>query len=136
MCFRYSFWYLRLTQSWSGIIHLADRVKIGSQLRLRAGFCMSLWALLFVAGCGGGGGGISTNYPQQPSTIPFLSVARIGDDEIGNQNGVAQVQADYAIENGFQGQNVTIGILDTGIDSTHSELQGKVTDGGGLGLWR
>ena len=27
MCFRYSFWYLRLTQSWSGIIHLADRVK-------------------------------------------------------------------------------------------------------------
>ena len=130
MCFRYSFWYLRLTQSWSGIIHLADRVKIGFQLRLRAGFCMSLWALLFVTGCGGGGGGISTNYPQQPSTIPFLSVARIGDDEIGNQNGVAQVQADYAIENGFQGQNVTIGILDKGIDSTHSELQGKVTDGG------
>ena len=36
----------------------------------------------------------------------------------------------YAIKNGFQGQNVTIGILDTGIDSTHSELQGKVTDGG------
>ena len=92
MCFRYSFWYFRLTQSWSGIIHLANRAKIGFQLRLRAGFCVSLLALLFFTGCGGGG--ISNNYPQQPSTIPFLSVARIGDDEIGNQNGVAQVQAD------------------------------------------
>ena len=34
----------------------------------------------------------------------------------------------------FKDKIVTIGILDTGIDSTHSELQGKVTDGGGTGL--
>ena len=101
MCFRYGFWNLTLTYSWVSIIHLADQVQIGFQLLFRASFCKSLLALLIVTACGGVGSGISNNYRQQPGNVPFLSSARIGDGEIGNQNGVDHVQAKYAIELGL-----------------------------------
>ena len=64
MFFRHGFGNLRLTQSWVSIIHLVDRLKIGFQLLFRASFCKSLLALLLVTACGGGGSGISNNYPQ------------------------------------------------------------------------
>ena len=76
-------------------------MKIGFQLLFRASFCKLLLALLIVTACGGVGSGISNNYRQQPGNVPFLSSARIGDDEIGNQNGVAQMQTNYAIELGL-----------------------------------
>ena len=101
MFFRHGFGNLRLTQSWVSIIHLVDRLKIGFQLLFRASFCKSLLALLLVTACGGGGSGISNNYRQQPGNVPFLSSARVGDGEIGNQNGVANMQAKYAIELGL-----------------------------------
>ncbi|MDC0462445.1 S8 family serine peptidase [Alphaproteobacteria bacterium] len=51
-------------------------------------------------------------------------------NEISNQQGVTQVNADYTIQNGYHGENITIGIVDTGIDESHAELEGKVRDGG------
>lgn len=39
---------------------------------------------------------------------------------------IHQINGDSLISQGYKGQNITIAVIDTGIDSTHPDLQGKI----------
>ena len=89
-----------------------------------------LLSLLFVncSGGGGGGGGSSTtkyNYSETASDHKTT--------EYNNQYGLASIKAaeGYAALGGYtDGGPIKVAVLDTGIDSDHSQLDGQIASGG------
>ena len=92
-----------------------------------------LFALFFLLSCGGGGGGASapspviSQTPTPPSTPPTLSYDELkaqyeGYYEYQGQWGLDVVNASAAYARGATGLGITIGITDSGLDDTHTEI--------------
>jgi len=93
-----------------------------------------LFTLLILISCGGGGGGggtqnapIVSQTPTPPVVAPTLSYDELkkqyeGYYEYQNQWGLDLVNASAAYARGATGLGVTIGITDSGLDNTHTEI--------------
>ena len=77
------------------------------------------------------------NPPRNPSTRPDLVVPAPrppnGRDyrtvEFNNNYGLSRIKADAAYQRGYFGQNVTVGVVDSGVRTTHTELDRNVVTG-------
>ena len=86
-----------------------------------------VWLALGLSACGGGGGGNTKPTPPPPpppSTPPPPSSSTVPQPPIDAQ--ITLTHADAAHAAGFTGAGVTIGIVDTGVTSTHPALVGRV----------
>ena len=118
--------------------------------RFRA-VCLLL-SVVGLAACGSSGG---TQQPPAPPTItppspggpdplsfpdePGLSAAQEDERasfaeslEFQNQWSLSAIGADYAYARGYTGAGVTVGIIDTGADPSHSALAGKLHASSGV----
>lgn len=79
--------------------------------------------------------GISGIYPNRrippPQVVEHQRVAREVSEGRPHAWGIEKINA-LAVwgAHGVRGRGVTVGILDTGVDTTHSDLQGKLKEGG------
>ena len=99
-----------------------------------------LFTLFILLSCGGGGGGSSQNAPivsqtpTPPVAPPALSYEELKTQyeayyEYQNQWGLDLINASAAYARGATGLAVTIGITDSGLDNTHSEISaGRLSD--------
>ncbi|MDC1415089.1 S8 family serine peptidase [Gammaproteobacteria bacterium] len=92
-----------------------------------------LFTLFFMLSCGGGGGGgsaptpVISQTPTPPVAPPTLSYDELkaqyeGYYEYQNQWGLDTVNASAAYARGATGLGITIGITDSGLDNTHTEI--------------
>ena len=83
-------------------------------------FCVfSIMPIFFFSACisgGGGGGGGGANFGNAAS-------------EYAAQSGLGYVAASAALDAGYSGRDIRIGIADSGIDGQHSEFVGRVHAG-------
>ena len=91
-------------------------------------------SLLIIIGCGGGGGGSSNvnnasavSVPPTPPPTPTQSFDELkaefeGHYEYSNHWGLSTINAAAAYARGATGKNITIGITDSGLDDSHSEI--------------
>lgn len=82
-------------------------------------FCSSLG----LAACGGGGGGSSLNVSSS-----YTSVACTGSEDTC-QAGLSVHNVSSLNAAGYTGDGVKVSVVDTGIDSTHPEFDGKTING-------
>ena len=104
-----------------------------------------LVSTLVVAACGSSGGTqqppppvVTPPEPQRPDPSSFpddpgLTGAQesqrttIGNTpEFRGQWSLSEIKADYAYARGYTGEGVTVGIIDTGLDSGHDAFEGKL----------
>ena len=92
-----------------------------------------LFTLFFLLSCGGGGGGgsapspVISQTPTPPVAPPTLSYDELkaqyeGYYEYQGQWGLDVVNASAAYARGATGLGITIGITDSGLDNTHTEI--------------
>jgi hypothetical protein len=92
-----------------------------------------LFTLIFMLSCGGGGGGgsapapVISQTPTPPVAPPSLSYEELksqyeGYYEYQGQWGLDVVNASAAYARGATGLGITIGITDSGLDNTHTEI--------------
>ncbi|MDA9020817.1 S8 family serine peptidase [Gammaproteobacteria bacterium] len=92
-----------------------------------------LFTLFFMLSCGGGGGGgsapapVISQTPTPPVAPPTLSYDELkaqyeGYYEYQGQWGLDVVNASAAYARGATGLGITIGITDSGLDNTHTEI--------------
>lgn len=125
-----------------------------SEQTLRNWLGSAAFAALLLSGCGGGGGTNSTPVPPPapspsptpnpspaptPTPTPTPSSAFTGTSEYLRSSGSAQHGAVTAWSAGYSGQGVTIGIVDSGIDTDNPEFAGRLSPAsvdliGGRGL--
>ena len=79
------------------------------------------------AGGGGGGGGGGTPLPPAP---PPPSPGDFETAEYDAQAGLALINASDAYARGLTGAAIIIGLLDSGLDVTHPEFEGRIAPGG------
>ncbi len=90
-------------------------------------FFLFLIILPFIISCsGGGGGGSSADCGTICSEGGYLN-------EYNNQEGLALIGAVTANAAGYTGNGVKVAVVDSGIDSSHVEFQGKSIGGGSYG---
>ena len=95
---------------------------------------------LILVSCGGGGGSsggspgsLADNPNNDPATLPTnptpptqtfdqLKTQYENNYEYSNQWGLATINASAAYARGATGSGITIGITDSGLDSTHDEI--------------
>jgi len=115
-----------------------------SERTLRDWLGSAALAALLLSGCGGGGGTNSTPAPPPapspsptstptptpspaPTPTPIPSSAFTGTSEYLRSSGPAQHGAVTAWSAGYSGQGVTIGIVDSGIDTDNPEFAGRLS---------
>ena len=92
-----------------------------------------LFTLFFILSCGGGGGGgsapapVISQTPTPPVAPPTLSYEELkaqyeGYYEYQGQWGLDVVNASAAYARGATGLGITIGITDSGLDNSHTEI--------------
>lgn len=104
-------------------------------MRHRFGASTALVTLVLLAGCGGGGGTNSTPNPTPtptplatPTPTPTPTPAAVFDTaEYRQSDGPSFHNAITAWQRGATGQGVTIGIVDSGIDTTNPEFVGRIS---------
>ncbi|MFA7440259.1 MAG: S8 family peptidase [Sphingomonadaceae bacterium] len=94
---------------------------------------MVMTAALLLAACGGGGGGGSSARPAPPSSAipppaPPEPTPRTNFDteEYRRSGAAAATGALAAWTKGIEGKGVTVGIIDTGIDTASPEFSGRI----------
>ena len=109
-------------------------------------------AAAIAAGCGGGGGGgaAGPTGPVVPPIVPPVNSKPVNcgaatcdalanqhrTDEFNNQYGLGNINAHYAYAYGetqtgrpFSGRGVTVAVVDSGVDRSHSEFAGRILPG-------
>ena len=103
-------------------------------------------ALVSACGGGGGGGGGSAGGPVAPPIAPqpvncgATTCANLANQqrtgEFNNQYGLGNINAHYAYAYGqhqtgspFSGRGVTVAVVDSGVDRSHSEFSGRILPG-------
>ena len=89
-------------------------------------------SLVIIIGCGGGGSSNGNNasavsVPPTPPPTPTQSFDELkaefeGHYEYSNHWGLSTINAAAAYARGATGKNITIGITDSGLDDSHSEI--------------
>ncbi|MFN3389896.1 MAG: S8 family serine peptidase, partial [Allosphingosinicella sp.] len=113
----------------------------------RATLALSVgWSALALAGCGGGGSRpqpapppppvaapapapTATPTPPPPPPPPTTTATNFNDAEYRRSNGATSSGAISAWDRGATGGNVTIGVVDSGINPNLSDFAGKVHSG-------
>ncbi|WP_281179990.1 S8 family peptidase [Croceicoccus bisphenolivorans] len=100
---------------------------------------ISTVSFLALAACGGGGSGggvISTPAPTPapsptpapaPAPSPTPTATNFNTQEYRDSDGKAQHNAIYAWQEGYSGDGVAIGIVDTGIDVDNPQFAGRIS---------
>lgn len=116
-------------------------MKTGYRLGPKGPMIVALASLALVAGCGGGGGSVGNTPPPAPSPVPTPSptptptpapaptptpTSSFQTSEFNRSTGPSQHGAVTAWSAGFNGQGVTIGIIDSGIDQSSPEFAGRI----------
>ena len=87
---------------------------------------LALAFALALAGCGTG----ATVRPVDGTPDPETEERRRGEyarhEEFRNQHGLARIKAHYAYARGATGEEVTLGIVDSGVDPDHLKFKGKL----------
>ena len=60
----------------------------------------------------------------------FAGPARYETKEYKRTYGLSRIKASHAYTRGYNGSKVTVAVLDSGIDSDHSEFKGQIASGG------
>ncbi len=95
--------------------------------------------VLALAACGGGKSKSSPSPPVPPKASATVEVhlppvpagwqtnrkVWAASSEFQGQAGLATIHADYAYAKAITGQGITIGFIDTGLNTSHSEFSGK-----------
>ena len=131
-------------------IAMAGRISHRSSMRRQWRTTWMAAGTILLASCGGGGGGgagigapppgpAPTPTPTTPVSPPppppaitaFEQVAvpsQFNTREFRNSDGPAQHNAHAAWQDGFTGQDVTVAVIDTGIDVDSPEFAGRLSD--------
>ena len=78
---------------------------------------------------------INSPAPPSPEPDPVIPAPRPPDgrnyrtNEFRSNYGLSPIQAEAAYQRGYFGQNVVVGVVDTGVRTTHTELDGNVVSG-------
>ncbi|MBE8158416.1 MAG: S8 family serine peptidase, partial [Betaproteobacteria bacterium] len=73
--------------------------------------------------------------PITPPAAPVIPLPPPSDgnnyrsSEFGRNYGLGNINADAAYQRGYFGQNVVVGVVDTGVRTTHRELNGNIVAG-------
>ena len=104
-------------------------------------------AVALVSACGGGGGGggsaggtVAPPIAPQPVNCGATTCADLANQqrtgEFNNQYGLGNINAHYAYAYGqhqtgspFSGRGVTVAVVDSGVDRSHSEFSGRILPG-------
>ena len=97
--------------------------------KIRPALCLLI--SLMVSGCGGGGSGGGSIPPivTQPSPSPGHSIEPSAI-ELNNTPSLSDISATSIYQLGVTGETKSIGVVDSGVDAGHSELDGRVIGGG------
>ncbi|MFM5954394.1 MAG: S8 family peptidase [Novosphingobium sp.] len=93
----------------------------------------ALLSLALVAGCGGGGGSVGSTPAPTPLPTPTPSPTATPSSafltaEYNRSTGPSQHGVLAAWTQGYNGSGVTIGIVDSGIDTASPEFTGRIAD--------
>ncbi len=98
----------------------------------------SIALALSLAACGGGGSGPVASTPPPPAPTPSPTPAPTPaptptptpapTTEYQNSLGVSAAKAQFAYDEGFTGEGVTIAIIDSGIDVDNEEFEGRISE--------
>lgn len=109
---------------------MADCVFVSWFRALFGSACLAL----IVTGCGGGGsaGGVNGASPivTMPNAAPIPVAINPSAVEMTNTPALSLVEASRVYDLGLSGSTLSIGVLDSGVDASHSELAGRVIGGG------
>ena len=94
-----------------------------------------VFAAFILSACGGGGGGSATPSVQIPSR-PLEPVVLNPSDgrnyrtsEFNNNYGLGRINADSAYQRKYFGQGVTVGVIDSGVLTSHIDLRDNIVAG-------
>ena len=121
--------------------HISSFKPISSSLKIqcRSGSISAIFylSMLGLAACGGGGGGSGSTktgpvtYDSRPTGTPLSPLIWVTESaEYEAQKGLADIQVSAAYKRGFSGRDIKVGIVDSGINNSHAEFQGRLTCGG------
>ena len=82
-------------------------------------------SILFLSGCGGGGGGGSASV-----AVVTTSPTDFETTEYNTQYGLGKIKASEIYSDGYSGNGVIVGVIDTGVDIDHPDLVSNIASGG------